>query len=251
MTARILVVDDVLPNIKLLEARLTAEYFEVLTATHGLDALSICAEGQCDIVLLDVMMPGMDGFEVCRRLKADPATAHIPVVMVTALDQPADRVRGLEAGADDFSDQARRRDRADRTRAVARPAQGRPRRIAHARLDGGQSRHPRSARRCHGRRRHRRPHHARRRPSERDRAHGGRSDAHPFRHGREGSAGGLVQRRRGRFRPVHRQPRPQGFRRPAPVQPDPLARAHAASADPDHRRSRTTAPACCAASTSA
>ena len=66
------------------------------------DALSICAEGQCDIVLLDVMMPGMDGFEVCRRLKADPATAHIPVVMVTALDQPADRVRGLEAGADDF-----------------------------------------------------------------------------------------------------------------------------------------------------
>ena len=102
MTARVLVVDDVLPNIKLLEARLTAEYFEVLTATHGLDALSICAEGQCDIVLLDVMMPGMDSFEVCRRLKADPATAHIPVVMVTALDQPADRLRGLEAGADDF-----------------------------------------------------------------------------------------------------------------------------------------------------
>ena len=102
MTARVLVVDDILPNIKLLEARLTAEYFDVLTATNGLDALSICAEGQCDIVLLDVMMPGMDGFEVCRRLKADPATAHIPVVMVTALDQPADRVRGLEAGADDF-----------------------------------------------------------------------------------------------------------------------------------------------------
>ena len=102
MTARVLVVDDVLPNIKLLEARLTAEYFEVLTATHGLDALSICADGQCDIVLLDVMMPGMDGFEVCRRLKGDPATAHIPVVMVTALDQPADRLRGLEAGADDF-----------------------------------------------------------------------------------------------------------------------------------------------------
>ncbi len=102
MTARVLVVDDVLPNIKLLEARLTAEYFDVLTATHGRDALSICAEGQCDIVLLDVMMPGMDGFEVCRRMKADPATTHIPVVMVTALDQPADRVRGLEAGADDF-----------------------------------------------------------------------------------------------------------------------------------------------------
>ena len=55
-----------------------------------------------DIVLLDVMMPGMDGIEVCRRIKTNPATQHIPVVMVTALDQPEDRVRGLEAGADDF-----------------------------------------------------------------------------------------------------------------------------------------------------
>lgn len=102
MTARILVVDDILPNVRLLEARLTAEYFEVITATNGPDALKICGKGDCDIVLLDVMMPGMDGFEVCRRLKLDPTTAHIPVVMVTALDQAADRVRGLEAGADDF-----------------------------------------------------------------------------------------------------------------------------------------------------
>ena len=102
MTARILIVDDLLPNIKLLEARLTAEYFDVLSATNGPEALALCREDRCDIVLLDVMMPGMDGFEVCRRLKADPATAHLPVVMVTALDQPADRVRGLEAGADDF-----------------------------------------------------------------------------------------------------------------------------------------------------
>ena len=102
MTARILVVDDTPPNVKLLEARLTAEYFDVVTATNGLDALRICAEGQCDLVLLDVMMPGLDGFETCRRLKTDPATAHIPVVIVTALDQPSDRVRGLEAGADDF-----------------------------------------------------------------------------------------------------------------------------------------------------
>ena len=102
MTARVLVVDDILPNIKLLEARLSAEYFDVVTATNGPQALAICAEGQCDLVLLDVMMPGMDGFEVCRRLKASPATSHIPVVMVTALDQPADRVKGLEAGADDF-----------------------------------------------------------------------------------------------------------------------------------------------------
>ncbi len=102
MTARVLVVDDVLANVKLLEARLTAEYFEVITAMSGLEALDVCARTQCDIVLLDVMMPGMDGFEVCRRLKADPNTMHIPVVMVTALDQPSDRVKGLEAGADDF-----------------------------------------------------------------------------------------------------------------------------------------------------
>jgi two-component system, cell cycle response regulator len=102
MTARVLVVDDLLPNIKLLEARLSAEYFDVLSAMNGPDALAACLEGRCDLVLLDVMMPGMDGLEVCRRLKANPATAHIPVVMVTALDQPADRVRGLDAGADDF-----------------------------------------------------------------------------------------------------------------------------------------------------
>jgi two-component system cell cycle response regulator len=102
MTARILVVDDISANVKLLEARLTAEYFDVVTAMSGSEALAICRAAQCDIVLLDVMMPEMDGFEVCRRLKADPATHHLPVVMVTALDQPADRVRGLEAGADDF-----------------------------------------------------------------------------------------------------------------------------------------------------
>jgi two-component system, cell cycle response regulator len=102
MTARVLVVDDLVANIKLLEARLAAEYFEVVTAMNGPAALEICARGQCDIVLLDVMMPGMDGHEVCRRLKGNPRTAHIPVVMITALDQPADRVAGLEAGADDF-----------------------------------------------------------------------------------------------------------------------------------------------------
>ncbi len=102
MTARVLVVDDILPNVKLLEARLTAEYFEVISATNGLEAIEIAREGRCDVILLDVMMPGMDGFEVCRRLKADPLTLHVPVVIVTALDQPADRVRGLNAGADDF-----------------------------------------------------------------------------------------------------------------------------------------------------
>ncbi|MGX5846790.1 PleD family two-component system response regulator [Mesorhizobium sp. PL10] len=102
MTARILVVDDIPANVRLLEVRLLAEYFEVLTASNGPDAIETCENGKVDVVLLDVMMPDMDGFEVCKRLKSDPATSHIPVVMITALDQVADRVRGLEAGADDF-----------------------------------------------------------------------------------------------------------------------------------------------------
>lgn len=102
MSARVLVVDDISTNVKLLEAKLSAEYFSVVTALNGPEALAICERGEADIVLLDVMMPGMDGFEVCRRLKAGPTTAHIPVVMVTALDQPSDRLKGLDAGADDF-----------------------------------------------------------------------------------------------------------------------------------------------------
>src|SRR5436309_1306040 len=102
MTARVLVVDDIPSNVKLLEAKLSAEYFEVASAYNGLEALAKIDEQHPDIVLLDVMMPGMDGFEVCRRIKQNPRTAHLPVVMVTALDQPADRVAGLEAGADDF-----------------------------------------------------------------------------------------------------------------------------------------------------
>ncbi len=102
MTARVLVVDDVPANVKLLEARLSAEYFDVTTASSGPQALALCERAECDIVLLDVMMPDMDGFEVCRKLKSNPVTHHIPVIMVTALDQPSDRVRGLEAGADDF-----------------------------------------------------------------------------------------------------------------------------------------------------
>ena len=102
MTARILVVDDHIANVKLLEARLGAEYFEVLTALNGADALTFAEKNQCDLVISDVMMPGMDGYELCRLLKAGATTAHLPVVLVTALDQPADRVRGLDAGADDF-----------------------------------------------------------------------------------------------------------------------------------------------------
>ncbi len=102
MSARILVVDDIQSNLKLLQVRLSAEYFEVVLASNGQEALDICERGQCDIVLLDVMMPHMDGFEVARRIKSNPASHHIPIIMVTALDQPADRVKGLESGADDF-----------------------------------------------------------------------------------------------------------------------------------------------------
>jgi len=102
VTARVLIVDDIPTNVRLLEARLTAEYYEVSSAHSGAEALAKCQEQDFDIILLDVMMPEMDGFEVCRRLKADPKTHHIPVLMITALDQPSDRVQGLDAGADDF-----------------------------------------------------------------------------------------------------------------------------------------------------
>jgi two-component system, cell cycle response regulator len=102
MTARVLVVDDIPANVKLLEARLSAEYFDVLTACSGQAALEICDRERVDVILLDVMMPGMDGFETCRRLKANPKTHHIPIVLVTALDQTSDKLRGLEGGADDF-----------------------------------------------------------------------------------------------------------------------------------------------------
>ncbi len=102
MTARVLVVDDLEPNVKLLEAKLRAEYFDVLGAYSGQEAIELAGAEKPDIILLDVMMPGMDGFEACRKLKSNPETMHIPVVMVTALDQQADRISGLEAGADDF-----------------------------------------------------------------------------------------------------------------------------------------------------
>ncbi len=88
MTARVLVVDDVPANVKLLEARLSAEYFDVVTAMNGREALNICERAECDLVLLDVMMPDMDGFQVCRQLKTNPVTHHIPVVMVTAHSAP-------------------------------------------------------------------------------------------------------------------------------------------------------------------
>src|SRR5271169_2672012 len=102
MSARILVVDDIPLNVKLLTAKLDYEYYVVSTAADGFEALAKIETGKPDIVLLDVMMPGLDGFETCRRIKADLETAHIPVIMVTALSGVADRVKGLQAGADDF-----------------------------------------------------------------------------------------------------------------------------------------------------
>jgi len=102
MTALILVVDDVPANVKLLEAKLAAEYYDVVTARNGFEAIERAREHKPDLILLDVMMPGMDGFEACRRMKEDPSISHIPVVMVTALSEVSDRINGLEAGADDF-----------------------------------------------------------------------------------------------------------------------------------------------------
>jgi two-component system cell cycle response regulator len=102
MSGLILVVDDVPANVKLLDVKLTAEYYTVVTAKGGQEALIIAETQPIDLILLDVMMPGMDGFEVCRLLKANPKTTHIPVIMVTALTSIADRVAGLQAGADDF-----------------------------------------------------------------------------------------------------------------------------------------------------
>jgi two-component system cell cycle response regulator len=102
MTARILIIDDVPANTRLLEAKLSAEYYQVASGRDGFEALHLAHEWQPDLILLDVMMPGMDGFECCRRLKDNPATLHIPVVMITALGEPSERLRGLDAGADDF-----------------------------------------------------------------------------------------------------------------------------------------------------
>tara|TARA_R110002072_G_scaffold129466_1_gene267978 strand:+ start:8066 stop:9433 length:1368 start_codon:yes stop_codon:yes gene_type:complete len=102
MSARILVVDDIEANRRLLQAKLEAQYFTVMHAENGQQALDIARAELPEIILLDVMMPGMDGFETCLQLKADPRTSFIPVVMVTALSDSEDRIRGLDVGAEDF-----------------------------------------------------------------------------------------------------------------------------------------------------
>lgn len=102
MTARVLVVDDSAGSMALLQRQLASEYLEVIPASDGAEALVQVARCQPDLVLLDAIMPGLSGFEVCRRLRADRATTHLPVVMVTTLDQPEDRMAAFEAGADDF-----------------------------------------------------------------------------------------------------------------------------------------------------
>ncbi|HXH83810.1 MAG TPA: response regulator [Candidatus Tectomicrobia bacterium] len=98
----VLVVDDTPVNLKLLADLLAAKGYGVVTATSGPEALAAIERAAPDLVLLDVMMPGMSGYDVCRRVRENPATAMLPVVMVTALDPGQERVKGIEAGADDF-----------------------------------------------------------------------------------------------------------------------------------------------------
>ncbi|MEO7150225.1 MAG: response regulator, partial [Burkholderiaceae bacterium] len=100
--SRILVVDDTPANVKLLVDVLAAQGYAVASAADGTQALAMIAATPPDLVLLDIMMPGLSGYDVCRRLRADPATALLPVVLCTSLDPHQERVRGIEAGADDF-----------------------------------------------------------------------------------------------------------------------------------------------------
>jgi len=101
-SAKILVVDDTPHNVKLLADLLTVKGYVVVTASSGAQALEKVETEQPDLVLLDVVMPEMSGYEVCRKIRGSRATATLPVVMVTALDPAQERVKGIEAGADDF-----------------------------------------------------------------------------------------------------------------------------------------------------
>ena len=100
--ARILVVDDLPTNVKLMKDLLGANGYDVETASSGEEALDLLERERPDLVLLDVMMPGMTGYEVCQRIRENRDTAFVPVVMVTSLDAAEERIRGVEAGTDDF-----------------------------------------------------------------------------------------------------------------------------------------------------
>jgi putative two-component system response regulator len=102
IAGKVLVVDDLAKNTEMLQRALERKGYQVRTAHDGASALDVLAAEAPDIVLLDILMPGMDGFEVCRRIKANPATRLTPVVLVTGLGAREDRIRGIEAGADDF-----------------------------------------------------------------------------------------------------------------------------------------------------
>ena len=102
MTARILVVDDVPANVRLLEAKLSIEYFEVLTASDGPSALKVAAAQAPDLILLDMSLPVIDGWEAARRLKAAPTTSVIPIIALTAHAMAGDREKALAAGCDDY-----------------------------------------------------------------------------------------------------------------------------------------------------
>src|SRR3989454_6849287 len=102
MPEKILVVDDMPVNVKLLADLLTVKGYTVVTAANGAEALAKVDKEQPGLVLLDVMMPGMSGYDACRKIRENPATAMLPIIMVTALDPAQERVKGIEAGADDF-----------------------------------------------------------------------------------------------------------------------------------------------------
>ena len=251
MTGRVLVVDDILANVKLLEARLSAEYFDVLTAySRPARRWSCCEAERVDVVLLDVMMPGMDGFEVCRRIKSSPKTMHVPVVMVTALDQTVRQGAGAGGRRRRFPHQAGRRHRAHHAGQEPGAAQDAQRRDAAA--DGDRRRDRRAAGRrvgvaeggdaagacCWSRTR------------PRGQAHASASLGKVARgRRRAGSADGAAAARRQALRRADRQPEPGG----RPTGCGCAARCARSSARATCRSSswcsRATRRACCARST--
>src|ERR1044072_5945902 len=117
----ILIVDDEPTAREALLAMLEGEHYELQLAKDGMQALQMLEQLQPDLILMDVMMPGLDGFEVCRRIRSTPQLAEVPIILLTALDDRASLVRGIEAGADDFlSKPADRRELMARVRTITR-----------------------------------------------------------------------------------------------------------------------------------